>query len=165
MSSIARRKAETFQCWVALLGALCSDYCVAAPSTFSTEVGNAVLCLNKLDAGYFYNYFSSAFGPPRKHEGNAYWFKSDGNLWGIPVTEVLVSDASSTHVFVAAFADATPAKLDEAILGQAGMKFTLASSAPNAIRTATSGAVIAYAKTKAKVYCAVPAQLLPDYSK
>src|SRR5438094_8202999 len=63
------------------------------PSTFGPVIGAALLCHDQIDNVYFYNYLQTAFGPPYKHAGGAFWFRTDeAQLWGAPVSEVMVSD-------------------------------------------------------------------------
>ena len=81
----------------------------AVPTTFGTVIGNGLLCRDQTANFYYYDYLLKAFGPAYKHDGGAFWFKTEGaNLWGTPVSEVMVSDDTSTYIFVGAVAEATP---------------------------------------------------------
>jgi hypothetical protein len=126
----------------------------AAPSTFGPVIGSALLCRSHLDNAYFYSYLSTAFGPSYKHEGGAYWFKADGNLWGAPVTDIMLSDDTSDIVFVGAVSELAPDKLDEAIRSVAGVRHDAADASAYPVRQSRPGSKIVYFKTKSKIYCA-----------
>ncbi len=127
---------------------------VAAPSTFGPVIGSAVLCRSHLDNAYFYDYLSTAFGPSYKHEGGAYWFKTDGLLWGATVTDIMVSDDSSDIIFVGAVMEPAPDKLDEAIRAAIGVKHDATDKSTFPVRESRPGSKIVYFKTKSKVFCA-----------
>jgi hypothetical protein len=135
----------------------------AAPAaTFSIEVGNALLCLNQLNSKYFYDYLFEAFGKPYKTDGGAYWFKATGsNIWGMEITDVLVNDGSSPADFVGAVVNGTPQALADAIGKSVGIRFTLEDNSKYALRQSQAGSTIAYADTKAKIYCAKSKYLVP----
>jgi len=126
----------------------------AAPSTFGPVIGSALLCRSQLDNAYFHSYLSAAFGPSYKHEGGAYWFKAEGNLWGTPVTDILVSDDTSELVFVGAVTEASPDKLDEAIRASAGVRHVATDASAFPVRESVPGSRIVYFKAKSKIYCA-----------
>ncbi len=126
----------------------------AAPSTFGPVIGSAVLCRSHLDNAYFYDYLSSAFGPSYKHEGGAYWFKADGNLWGATVTDIMVSDDTSDIIFVGAVTESAPDKLEEAIRAAVGVKHDATDKSAYPVRESRPGSKIVYFKTKSKVFCA-----------
>jgi hypothetical protein len=133
---------------------LCAGSALAAPSTFGPVIGSAVLCRSDLDNAYFYTYLSTAFGPAYKHEGGAYWFKADGNLWGAPVTDVLLSDDTSELVFVGAVSELAPDKLEEAVRANVGIAHVAADSSAFPMRLSRPGSAIVYFKAKSKIYCA-----------
>ena len=126
----------------------------AAPATFGPVIGSALLCRSHLDNAYFYSYLSSAFGPSYKREGGAYWFKADGNLWGAPVSDILLSDDTSDLVFVGAISDTAPEKLEEAIRAASGVRHNAADSSAYPVRESIPGSKIVYFNTKSKIYCA-----------
>jgi len=126
----------------------------APPSTFGQVVGNAVLCLDHIENKVFYAYLLAAFGPAYKHEGGAYWFRTDAMLWGAPITDVIVSDDTADLVFMGVVADSTPEKLEPAIRAQSGMRFVKADNSAFPVRTSVPGSKIVYFRKKAKVYCA-----------
>jgi len=126
----------------------------AAPSTFGPVIGSALLCRSHLDNAYFQSYLSGAFGPSYKHEGGAYWFKAEGNLWGTQVTDILLSDDTSELVFVGAVTEATPDKLDEAIRATVGVRHLATDASAYPVRESVPGSRIVYFKTKSKIYCA-----------
>jgi len=139
---------------VAAVLALVSAAGGAAPSTFGPVIGSALLCRSQLDNAYFHSYLSAAFGPSYKHEGGAYWFKAEGNLWGTPVTDILVSDDTSELVFVGAVTEASPDKLDEAIRASAGVRHVATDGSAFPVRESVPGSRIVYFKAKSKIYCA-----------
>ena len=126
----------------------------AAPTTLSPVIGSALLCRSHLDNAFFYAYLASAFGPSYKHEGGAYWFKADGNLWGAPVSDILVSDDTSDIVFVGAISDASPDKLEQAIRTASGLRHDAADRSAFPVRQSVPGSKIVYFNTKSKIYCA-----------
>ncbi len=158
MRSAIDMRARLFtNAWVAAAGALLSFACaasMAAPSTFGPVIGSAVLCRSQLDNAYFYDYLSTAFGPSYKHEGGAYWFKADGNLWGTAVTDVMVSDDTSDIIFLGAVTDSAPDKLDEAIRAAVGVRHDATDKSAFPVRESRPGSKIVYFKTKSKVFCA-----------
>ena len=126
----------------------------AAPSTFGPVIGNALLCRSHLDNAYFYSYLSSAFGPSYKHEGGAYWFKADATLWGVQVSDVMVSDDTSELVFVGAVTLSAPDKLDEAIRAAVGARHPAQDGSAYPVRMSGPGSQIVYFNDKSKIYCA-----------
>jgi hypothetical protein len=127
----------------------------ALPSTFGPVIGSALLCRSQLDNAYFHAWLEAAFGPSYKHEGGAWWFKSpDATLWGMPVSEVMVSDDTSPLVFIGAVADSTPEKLEQAVAGVAGMHHAAVDASRYPLRVSSPGSTIAYFNTKSKIYCA-----------
>jgi hypothetical protein len=149
-------------CAVAALS-LASALAQGAPATFGPVIGSAVLCRSHLDNAYFYTYLTTAFGPSYKHEGGAYWFKADGNLWGAPVTDILISDDSSDVVFVGAISEVEPDKLEEAIRAAVGVRHDPVDASKYPVRLSRPGSTIVYYKTKSKIYCAKykPLPILP----
>jgi hypothetical protein len=134
---------------------LCAPLAQALPSTFGPVIGSALLCRSHLDNGYFYSYLQAAFGPSYKHEGGAYWFRApNASLWGMPVSEVMVSDDTSPLVFVGAVAEGTPDKLEQAIRGMAGVRHLAVDASRYPLRVSRPGSTIAYFNTKSKIYCA-----------
>ncbi|MDC8757430.1 hypothetical protein [Janthinobacterium fluminis] len=139
---------------VALLAGAGAAAQAAAPSTFGTIVGNAVLCLDQIDNAYFHAYLSTSFGPAYKREGGAYWFKADASLWGAAITDVIVSDDTSALTFVGVVADTTPEKIDEAIVAAAGLHYKKIDASKYPVRESSPGSKIVYFRTKSKVFCA-----------
>lgn len=138
-----------------LLLALGSAMAQTPPTTFGTIVGNGLLCRDEIDNQYFYNYFAKSLGPAYKHDGGAYWFKVSGaTLWGVAVTEVMVSDDTSALVFVGAVAETTPEKLEQAIIDQVGVHYAKIDSSAFPVREAKPASRIVYFDTKSKIYCA-----------
>jgi hypothetical protein len=125
------------------------------PTTFGTIIGNGLLCRDHTDNIYFYNYLLRHFGAAYKHEGGAFWFRTDGaTLWGTPISEVMVSDDTSTYIFVGAVAEATPENLEQAIIRQVGTHYTVIDTSPYPVREAKPASRIVYFDTKSKIYCA-----------
>lgn len=138
----------------------------AAPTTFGTVVGNALLCRDQIDNRYFFDYISGAFGQPYKHDGGAWWFKTEGtSLWGIEITELMVSDDTSALVFVGAVAETTPDKLEQAITDQVGVHYAKIDSSAFPVREARPASRIVYFDTKSKIYCAKFQPLPPTTPK
>ena len=125
----------------------------AAPTTFSQVIGSALLCRSQLDNVYFHGWMTDNFGPAYKREGGAWWFRAEANLWGVPVTEVMVSDDSSDAVFIAAVFDAAPEKVDQAVRVAAGPRHQPQDAGQYPMREAQPGSQLVYFKDKAKLYC------------
>lgn len=124
------------------------------PSTFDSVIGNALLCRSHLDNRYFHDYLTTAFGPPYKREGGAYWFRTEASLWGAEVSEVMVSDDTSELVFIAAVTERTPEELEGAIRAVKGTAFRAVDATPFPLRVSNPGSTIAYMNDKSKIYCA-----------
>jgi hypothetical protein len=125
------------------------------PSTFGPVIGSALLCRDQLDNKVFYSWLKAAFGPPYKHEGGAYWFRTfDATLWGAPVSEVMVSDDTSELVFLAAVAEVPPDQLEQSIRSAAGVRHLAGDASSYPLRISSTGSTIAYYNTKSKIYCA-----------
>lgn len=140
--------------WLALAPALVLAQQKPPPSTFGQVVGNAVLCLDQIENKSFYSYLLTSFGPAYKHEGGAYWFRTDAMLWGTPITDVIVSDDTTDLVFMGVVADSTPEKLEPAIRAAAGLRYSRADNSAFPVRNSSPGSKIVYFRNKAKVYCA-----------
>ena len=124
-------------------------------------IGHGLLCLNELDTGYFHTYLTQAFGPAYKHEGGAYWFKAGANLWGVPVSEVMVSDGLGDFTYIAAVADVTADRLEQSVLTAMGIRHDKTDASTYPPRESASGSMIVYFKTKSKIYCAKSQHLRP----
>ncbi len=157
-SAIPHRTAGAWRWPRAVLAAalaLAAGAAAAVPTTFGTIVGNGLLCRDQMDNQYYYDYLVGALGAPYKHEGGAYWFKSEGaSLWGIGIPEVMVSDDSSAFVFVGAVAEATPEKLEQAIIEQVGVHYVKIDSSAFPVREARPASRIVYFDIQSKIYCA-----------
>jgi hypothetical protein len=134
----------------------------APPSTFGTTVGYTLLCLNSLNEIYFRQYLTQAFGQPYKREEGAYWFKSNAKLWGIQVTDILVSDETSDYTFLAAVLDSKPEKLNDAIANVAGIRHTTIGTDAFPIRQAQAGSQIIHFQQKSKIFCSKSRYLVPN---
>lgn len=126
----------------------------AAPATLGTVIGAALLCRSHLDNHYFHAWLTAAYGPAYKHEGGAYWFKADGNLWGAQVAEIWVSDDTSELVFVGAITETMPEELGKAIRAAAGVQFEPADPSAFPLRVSREGSSIVYLANKSKIFCA-----------
>lgn len=155
-----RIRLTRFLCTVSLLAA--TAQAGAVPTSFGPVIGQALLCLSELDAGFFYDYMVHAFGAPYKHEGNGYWFKAQGTLWGAPVVEILVSDKDSSQRFIAAVIEMTPEALAQTIADNIHVRFTPTSAYPNPVRVSQAGSNIVYYQQRAKIFCAKSRYLMPD---
>lgn len=134
----------------------------AVPSTFNTTVGHRLLCLTQQDTAYYFGYLTDAFGPSYKHEGGAYWFKAGAVLWGVQVSEMMVSDGASTMHFLAAVVDMTPDKLEEAIAASMGLRHKAMDASKYPIRESSTGSRIVYFNGKSKIYCGKSRYLRPN---
>jgi hypothetical protein len=66
----------------------------------------------------------------------------------------MVSDDTSPLVFVGAVAEGTPDKLEQAILGVAGIRHRPQDASRYPLRVSNPGSTIAYFNAKSKIYCA-----------
>lgn len=141
----------------ALLLALASGGATAqaVPTTFGTIIGNGLLCRDQTANFYYYDYLVKHFGAPYKHEGGAFWFRTDGaTLWGREIPEVMVSDDTSTYIFVGAVSESTPEELQQAIVAQVGTRYTRIDTSAYPVRESKPASRIVYFDTRSKIYCA-----------
>jgi hypothetical protein len=151
----ARLRAPLLAALLACAGAAQAQTADKQPSTFAPVIGAALLCRDQIDNAYFYHYLKSAFGPPYRHAGGAWWFRTgEATLWGAPVSEVMVSDDSSELAFVAAVAEVPPDELEQAVRKAAGVRHLAADGSAYPLRISAPGSTIAYYNTKSKIYCA-----------
>ncbi|HEX8955562.1 MAG TPA: hypothetical protein VF798_04775 [Burkholderiaceae bacterium] len=93
----------------------------AVPRTdFGVTIGPAVLCRDKMDMKFDYDYLKGSFGQPYKHEQGAYWFRTRTQLFGKDLIEVFVSDQSTDWEFVGAVFKAKPDALAKAMPSEVG---------------------------------------------
>jgi hypothetical protein len=140
-----------------VLAAFTSPQALAAnarvPSTFGPTIGPALLCQDHIDPYYFWSYLKQFFGPPYKAEGGAYWFKVNASLWGVTISDVLVSDGNSRVVFLAAATEAKPEALSRAISDRTGIRHTVETYKQySPLRSATSSRIV-YFGDNSKIYC------------
>ena len=113
----------------AVLATFASDaFAVGPKPDFSVTVGPAILCRDKLDMKFFYDYLSASFGPAYKREQGAYWFRAKAQLFGKDIKEIFISDQSSDWVFVGAIFNAKPDDLAQAVQASAGTVFAKSAS-------------------------------------
>lgn len=143
---------------VCLVLAYClSPACVAAgapASTFGTTIGSGLLCLDQIDPFFFWSYLKESFGVPYKQESGAYWFKVQTSLWGMQVSDILVSDGSGQLVFLAATFKAKPDALSDAILGSTGIGYMKDGAMRYSPLESGLGSRIVYAGQDSRIYCA-----------
>lgn len=134
----------------------------AAPTTFGTQVGHALLCMDQLNSNFFYDYVKTFFGPPYKKEDGAYWFRADNNtyLWGTKVTEILVGDLTSEVEFIAAVFATSPETLTTNVAQNMGIRYQALDHSQYPVRESKLGSRIIYAVNQSKMYCAKSKQLL-----
>jgi hypothetical protein len=133
-------------------GAACAQ---AVPTTFGTIIGNGLLCRDQTSNFYYYDYLVKHFGAPYKHEGGAFWFRTDGaTLWGREIPEVMVSDDTSTYIFVGAVSESTPEELQQAIITQVGTHYTRIDTSAYPVRESKPASRIVYFDTRSKIFCA-----------
>lgn len=149
---------DTLICWKRLPGfmlALTCTLALAQESTFSTTLGTAILCLDDVEPGFFYNYMVK-IKPAYKREQGAYWFKTTTQLFGAPVTEVFVSDGSSPHHFVGIVSSLPPDQLATAVSANApaGGEFKKKDDKDKySVYVSRTGSVIAFQGKFGKIYC------------
>ena len=90
---------------------------------FGVTLGPAVLCRDKLEIKYLYDYLGASFGPAYKREQGAYWFRTKAQLFGKDLVEVFVSDQSSEWDFVGAVFKVKPDELATAVQTAVGPIF------------------------------------------
>lgn len=134
----------------------------APPTTFGTQVGHALLCMDQLNSNFFYDYVKTFFGPPYKKEDGAYWFRAgnDTYLWGTKVTEILVGDLTSEVEFIAAVFATTPETLSTNVTKNMGIRYQALDYTQYPVRESKLGSRIIYANQQSKMYCAKSKQLL-----
>ncbi len=94
-----------------------------ARTDFGVTIGSAVLCRDKMEMKYYYDYLKGSFGEPYKHEQGAYWFRTKTQLFGKDLVEVFVSDQSTDWEFVGAVFKVKPDELAKAMQSEAGPLF------------------------------------------
>ncbi|HEX7644603.1 MAG TPA: hypothetical protein VF472_20550 [Burkholderiaceae bacterium] len=93
----------------------------AGPRTdFGVTIGPAVLCRDKMEMKFYYDYLKGSFGQPYKHEQGAYWFRTKTQLFGKDLIEVFVSDQSTDWEFVGAVFKIKPDELAKAMPSEVG---------------------------------------------
>lgn len=147
--------------FAAALLASATSVTAAPPTTFGTQIGHPLLCLDQLNSNFFYSYLTTFFGPPYKKDAGAYWFRTpEATLWGMKVSEVIVGDLTSEVEFIAAVVDTTPEKLVESVRRSAGIQYQAIEKKNYPIRESKPGSRIIYANNRAKIYCAKAKLLL-----
>lgn len=91
-----------------------------ARTDFSVTIGPALLCRDKLEMKFYYDYLKGSFGQPYKHEQGAYWFRTKAQLFGKDLNEVFVSDQSTDWEFVGAVFKVKPDELAKALQSDVG---------------------------------------------
>ena len=92
------------------------------PSDFSTTIGDAVLCLDKIEPAYFESYLQTFFGPPYRTEGDRKWYQVEEKLWGKEkIQGVIVGEAPA---FLAVIVEDSPEGAADAILESSGIRYT-----------------------------------------
>ena len=91
-----------------------------ARTDFSVTIGPAVLCRDKMEMKFYYDYLKDSFGQPYKHEQGAYWFRTKTQLFGKDLTEVFISDQSTDWEFVGAVFKVKPDVLAKALQSDVG---------------------------------------------
>ena len=137
------------------LGGLVAPVAWAQSSTLNDTIGNALLCLDALDPGYFYRYLRAEYGAPYQHQGGAWWFKTPQTyLWQVQINAILVGDEQGGLLFLAAETDVTPDKLAQAVTNWTGVRFDQGETGAHPVLVSDAGSKIAYSQTKSKIYCA-----------
>lgn len=147
--------------WPALLALLISTGAWPQDSTLPTGLGMAILCLDDVEPGYFYNAMRRR---PYKTEDGAYWFKTTEQLFGAPVSEIFISDGTSRHAFVGAISSLSPSALAAVISAAvpAGGGFIRVSRTDRySPYVSPSGSEIVYQGNRAKIFCRRDRIVLP----
>ncbi|MDR1275501.1 MAG: hypothetical protein LBL72_03845 [Candidatus Accumulibacter sp.] len=124
-------------------------------STFSVTIGTAVLCLDDIDPGYFFNYLNK-IKPPARHSEGAYWFATKESFFGVPLKEVFVSDGSSEYTFIGLVTTLTPQQLVDALIESAPAGGRFRKREPRnkySVFISPAGSIIAYQGKFAKIFC------------
>lgn len=94
-----------------------------ARTDFGVTIGPAVLCRDKLEMKFYYDYLKGSFGQPYKHEQGAYWFRTKAQLFGKDLSEVFVSDQSTEWEFIGAVFKVKPDDLAKSLQSDAGPRY------------------------------------------
>lgn len=115
-----------FSIMVGLLGSAVSQ-AQGFPTTIEPVVGAALLCRDQIDPYYFYQYLNTHFNAPVRTEGGAYWFKAEGELYGLKIRELFVSTHETSQLwkmdFIGAIVDHTAKQTQEILAKNKGMNF------------------------------------------
>ena len=127
---------------------------LAAPTTFETVIGNALLCNDHIDPAYFKDYLIRFFKQPYKTEGEAFWFKPEPSqrLFGLELIDMYVSTEDSKYSFVGVV---FKEKLDISRKKMLEIKDVnyLPFSSDTVLRSAQGSFLIEYDTSKTKLYC------------
>jgi hypothetical protein len=127
-----RRSQHIHSCWSRLRIIACSmvltfvmnDCLALGPKPdFGVMIGSAILCRDRMDMKFYYDYLKSSFGPQYKQEQGAYWFRARAQLFGKETQEVFISDQSSDWVFIGVVFKTKPDDLAKAVRDSAGTVF------------------------------------------
>ncbi|MDA8382719.1 MAG: hypothetical protein M0037_06590 [Betaproteobacteria bacterium] len=122
----------------------------ATPTTFGQVVGQAVLCMDAIDAPFFRSYLIKAFHQPYKTQGGAEWFSANTTLFGMNVTDIFVSIPGSRYVFVGALLASNAQKAARKITAATGVNYL---SDGGQERSPAGGYLISYGSSRSKVFC------------
>lgn len=78
------------------------------------SIASAVSCNQDMDSGFYNAEFTKQFGPPFKTEGEAVWYKANGELYGSNIREVFVS-SSKNYSFIGVVLEEKPETVIENI--------------------------------------------------
>lgn len=107
-----------------MLALLVSDANALGPRPdFGVMVGSAILCRDKMDMKFFYDYLKSSFGNAYKRDQGAYWFRAQAQLFGKQTSDVFISDQSSEWVFIGVIFKTKPSDLAQAVRDSTGVAF------------------------------------------
>ncbi|MBV8665652.1 MAG: hypothetical protein JO269_04130 [Burkholderiaceae bacterium] len=151
-------RGKTFHA-AALAALLCSGaidaHAAGGPKpNLGVTLGPAILCRDKLDLKFYYDYLAASFGPPYKRDQGAYWFKAKAQLYGQPVQEVFVGDQTGDWIFVGVLFKGKPDDLAKALKTSTGMIYVKTDSGYQYSPYQSQGtSEIMYQNTDAKVFC------------
>lgn len=129
------------------------------PTTIEPVVGAALLCRDQIDPYYFYQYLTTHFNAPVRTEGGAYWFKAEGELYGLKIRELFVSTHETSQLwkmdFLGAVVEQNAKQAQEILAKNKGMNFR--ANPYEQILRAGEGSIIrdvsANGQELSKLYC------------
>lgn len=132
---------------------LLSTEAAAAPTTFGTTVGSAMLCNDDIDPVYFKQYLGTFFKAAYKTEGDAYWFKVNTNLFGMKIKDVFVSTEDSAYAFLGATIEEDLQAAQKKLLEATGLNFQPEAAGSPYFRSPPGSYLVSYGPKQTKLFC------------